>query len=75
MSNTPAYRVVRIGIRGRIPTIENTPENELTKSQIINLTYRKKNAEKRKEYAKNYYQKNRTKILTKARRESVQNNT
>lgn len=65
---TPAgYRLVRVGIRGRVPYIENTPEDQLTEKQKKGLIYRKKMDDERKAYAKEYYRKNKEKILNQLR--------
>lgn len=62
MEAPEGYRLVRVGKRGRIPYIENMSDEQLTKQQKRKLEYRKKNAEKLKEYARNYYAKNMEKI-------------
>jgi hypothetical protein len=62
------YRLVRIGQRGRLPTIPSVPEEELSDRQKKNFKYRMNNIEKRKEYAKQYYAKNRDKILTQMKK-------
>ena len=57
------YRLVRIGQRGRVPKLTDVAEEQLTVNQKKNLKYRLENAEKRKQYARDYYAKNREKIL------------
>lgn len=65
MEAPEGYRLVRIGQRGRVPRLPNVPEEQLTANQRKHLRYRLENSEKRKEYAKAYYAKNRDKILDK----------
>ena len=59
------YRLVRVGKRGRVPTMHTKPKDELTANQRKNLNYRLTHADKRREYARRYYEKNKTTILAK----------
>ena len=57
MEAPEGYRLVRIGVKGRIPRLENLPESELTPQQKRKLKYRTENKEKVKEYNRLYYAK------------------
>ena len=73
MEAPDGYRLVRIGKRGRIPYIENIPDEQLTTKQKRKLEYRKKNADKLKEYARNYYAKNSEKIKKQIKDNALKN--
>lgn len=59
------YRLVRVGVKGRVPYIHTIPEDQLTSVQKRKYEYRKKNNDKLKEYARQYYAKNGDKIKRK----------
>lgn len=51
------YRLVRIGVKGRRPTLYKTPIDEMTPRQRKDYKYRLKTREKRLEYQRQYYRK------------------
>ncbi len=51
------YRLVRIGVKGRRPTLYKTPLDEMTPRQRKDYKYRLKTREKRLEYQREYYKK------------------
>ena len=51
------YRLVRIGVKGRRPTLYKTPIDEMTPRQRKDYKYRLKTREKRLEYERQYYRK------------------
>lgn len=57
------YRLVRIGVRGRKPTLYKTPIDEMTPRQRKDYKYRLKTKEKRLEYQREYYRRKKEEKL------------
>ena len=57
------YRLVRIGVRGRKPTLYKTPIDEMTPRQRKDYKYRLKTKEKRLEYQREYYRRKKEERL------------
>lgn len=51
------YRLVRIGVKGRKPTLKDIPLEEMSVQQRKDYKYRLKTREKRLEYQREYYKK------------------
>jgi len=60
-NETPeGYRLVRVGVRGRVPTLHKRTSDDLTTRQKYDLRYREKHRAKRLAYHREYYKKKRT---------------
>jgi len=51
------YRLVRIGVKGRKPTLYKTPVEDMTPRQRKDYNYRLKTREKRLVYQRDYYRR------------------
>ena len=51
------YRLVRIGVKGRKPTLKDIPLEEMSVQQRKDYKYRLKTREKRLQYQREYYKK------------------
>ncbi len=51
------YRIVRIGVKGRKPTLNKIPLDKMTPQQRKDFKYREKTKEKRLAYQREYYRK------------------
>jgi hypothetical protein len=60
-NETPeGYRLVRVGVRGRVPTLHKRTSDDLTTRQKYDLRYREKHRAKLLAYHREYYRKKRT---------------
>ena len=51
------YRIVRIGVKGRKPTLNKIPLDKMTPQQRKDFKYREKTKEKRLAYQREYYRR------------------
>ena len=59
-NETPeGYRLVRVGVRGRVPTLHKRTSDDLTTRQKYDLRYREKHRAKLLAYHREYYRKKR----------------
>ena len=59
-TETPiGYRLVRVGVRGRVPTLHARAPEDLTTRQKYDLRYREKHRAKLLAYHREYYRKKR----------------
>jgi hypothetical protein len=57
-NETPeGYRLVRVGVRGRVPTLHKRTSDDLTTRQKYDLRYREKHRAKLLAYHREYYRK------------------
>ena len=57
-TETPVgYRLVRVGVRGRVPTLHTRAPEDLTTRQKYDLRYREKHRAKLLAYHREYYRK------------------
>ena len=57
-NETPeGYRLVRVGVRGRVPTLHTRAFDDLTTRQKYDLRYREKHRAKLLAYHREYYRK------------------
>ena len=57
-TETPVgYRLVRVGVRGRVPTLHAQAPEDLTTRQKYDLRYREKHRAKLLAYHREYYRK------------------
>ena len=54
------YRLVRVGVRGRVPTLHTRVPDDLTTRQKYDLRYREKHRAKLLAYHSEYYRKKRS---------------
>ena len=54
------YRLVRVGVRGRVPTLHKRTPDDLTTRQKYDLRYKEKHRAKLLAYHREYYKKKRT---------------
>ena len=54
------YRLVRVGVRGRVPILHTRVPDDLTTRHKYDLRYREKHRAKLLEYHREYYKKKRT---------------
>ena len=60
-NETPeGYRLVRVCVRGRVPTLHTRVPDDLTTRQKYELRYREKHPAKLHAYHREYYRKKRT---------------
>ena len=60
-NETPeGYRLVRVGVRGRVPTLHKRTSDDLTTRQKYDLRYREKHRAKLLAYHREYYRKKRS---------------
>ena len=60
-NETPeGYRLVRVGVRGRVPTLHKRTSDDLTTRQKYDLRYREKHRAKLLAYHREYYKKKRS---------------
>ena len=60
-NETPeGYRLVRVGVRGRVPTLHKRTPDDLTTRQKYDLRYREKHRAKLLSYHREYYKKKRS---------------
>ena len=60
-NETPeGYRLVRVGVRGRVPTLHKRTSDDLTTRQKYDLRYREKHRAKLLAYHREYYKKERS---------------
>lgn len=57
------YKMVRIGVRGRRPTLYKKSLEEMTPQQRKDFKYREKTREKRLAYQREYYKKKKAEAL------------
>jgi len=57
------YKIVRVGVKGRKPTIGKVATGELTVNQRKDFKYREKNREKILAYQREYYKERKAKKL------------
>jgi len=56
--NAPnGYKLVRLGVRGRLPVMEYMSLDDMTPQQRKDFKYRQKTKEKRLKYQREYYQR------------------
>ena len=61
-TETPVgYRLVRVGVRGRVPTLHARAPEDLTTRQKYDLRYREKHRAKLLAYHREYYRKENAK--------------
>ena len=58
------YRLVRIGVRGRRPTLHTVPLDKMTPQQRKDFKYRQKTVEKRLAYQREYYRRKKAQRKT-----------
>jgi len=60
-NETPeGYRLVRVGVRGRVPILHTRASDDLTTRQKYDLRYREKHRAKLLAYHREYYKKERS---------------
>ena len=60
-NETPeGYRLVRVGVRGRVPILHKRASDDLTTRQKYDLRYREKHRAKLLAYHREYYRKKRS---------------
>jgi len=60
-NETPeGYRLVRVGVRGRVPILHTRTPDDLTTRQKYDLRYREKHRAKLLSYHREYYKKKRS---------------